>query len=148
MSLRRAPAVTGAIVATCVLLAAAAAYAATSINFSGNTSQGRSISFTLSGHSITKLQYHINDRCPDGTTLFVHNFGFSPLAIKHSKFGATFTARAPQSAKTTIAGRVAGNTVSGTLSDRTRSDRTQQFCTGKATFKLTHRGRRSAARRS
>jgi hypothetical protein len=146
MTLSRVPAVTGAVAALCVLVAAAAAYGATSINFSGTTSQGRPISFTLAGNSITNLDYRINDKCPDGTTLFVHNYGFSPLKIKKSKFGGKFGST---NGNTTaiVSGRVSGNTVSGTLSDKTRSKRTGLFCTGKATFKLTHRPRRSDAGR-
>ena len=142
MKRRKATAVTGATAALCGLVAAAAAYGATSINFSGTTSQGRPISFTLGRNSISSLDYRINDKCPDGTTLFVHDYGFSPLRIKKSKFGGKFGST--NGATTAIvSGRVSGSTVSGTLSDKTRSDKTGLFCTGKATFKLTHRHKRS-----
>jgi hypothetical protein len=146
MDLRRVPARTGALVALGVVLAAATAYAATAIGYRGKTSQGRPISFKLDGREITNLQYRITDRCPNGRLLFVHNWGFPPLAVKNAQFGGKFVAKPPQDATAIISGRVSGETVSGTLSDRSRNKRTHKFCTGKAKFKLTHRrsGQRDA----
>jgi hypothetical protein len=148
MDLRRAPARTGALVALGVLLAAATAYAVGAIRYRGKTSQGRAISFKLDGHAITELQYRIADRCPNGRLLFVHNWGLPPLRVTGSRFGGRFAATPPGQATAIITGRVSGETVSGTLSDRSRDKRTRKFCTGKAKFKLTHRhaGRRDAAR--
>jgi hypothetical protein len=121
-----------------VLVGAAGAYgAATGVRYAGRTSQGRPISFQRTGAAITHLQFHIVDRCPGGKQLFVHDSGFPALQVKNSKFGGTFVARAPEKATAIVSGRVQGQTVSGTLSDRTRNS-AGKFCTGRATFKLTH----------
>jgi len=121
-----------------VLVGAVAAYgAAPGIHFSGKTSQRRLISFTLAGAKITRLQYHIVDRCPGGKLLFVHDWGFPALPVTNSKFGGKFVARPPQKATAIISGAGSGRTVTGTLSDRTRNQKTSRFCTGKASFALS-----------
>jgi hypothetical protein len=139
MDPRSAPAWTGALATLGVLVAGSVAQAATTISLRGHTSQGRGISLKLGGSAVSDLQYHIDDRCPDGRVLFVHNWGFPALPVKNSRFGGTFVAKAPEKAKAVVAGRVSGNTVSGTLSDRSRNNKTRKFCTGKATFKLTRK---------
>jgi hypothetical protein len=136
---RRVPIRTGVLVMLWVFLGAAVAYGATTINYSGKTSQSRRISFTLSSGYIKNLEYRIDDTCPGGKLLFVHDSGFSAIRVKHSLFGGEFIARPPQIATAILAGRVSGKTVSGSLSDRTKSNKTQKFCTGKATFRLTHK---------
>jgi hypothetical protein len=144
---RRAPTLTGVLVALGVCVAGSSADAAGSTSFRGKTSQGRGISFKLDGGSVTELQYHIDDRCPGGRLLFVHNWGFPALPVMDSRFGGKFVAKPPQTATAVVAGRVAHNTISGTLTDRTKNQRTHKFCTGKASFKLTHT-RRQAQRQT
>jgi hypothetical protein len=143
MDPRRAPARTGALVALGVLAAGPMAHAASTVSYRGRTSQGRVISFKFDGSAVSGLQYHIDDRCPDGRLLFVHNWGFPALAVKNSRFGGTFLAKPPQKAKAVVAGRVSGKTISGTLTDRSRNNRTHKYCTGKASFKLTRKRRRA-----
>jgi hypothetical protein len=130
-------------VALGLVVAGSAAYAATGTSYRGKTSQGRAISFKLDGSAVTDLQYHIDDRCPDGRLLFVHNWGFPALPVKNSKFGGTFVAKPPEKAKATVAGRVSGDTVSGTLTDRSRNNATRKICTGKSSFKLRPKRRRA-----
>ena len=106
-------------------------------SFSGRTSQKLTISFRIAGTSVRGLRYRIADRCQGGKRLLVRAWGFPALAIKRHKFGGTFVAKAPASAKAIITGRVSGTRVTGTLSDRTRNRRTHRLCTGKARFSLT-----------
>jgi hypothetical protein len=139
MDPRRVPTWTGALVALGVVVGGSVAYAAAGRSYHGTTSQGRAISLKLDGSAVTDLQYHIDDRCPGGRLLFVHDWGFPALPVKNSRFGGRFVAKPPQNATAVVAGRVRRTTVSGTLSDRTRNNRTHKFCTGKATFKLTRK---------
>jgi hypothetical protein len=125
---------------------AAAAYAATSVSYSGQTSQGRAISFRLTTSAVTGLRYRIDDHCPGGKLLFVTNFGFPALTVKHTKFGGTFVAQAPQKATAIVRGTVTGQTVTGTLSDRTMNNKTHKFCSGKATFRLAPPSHKRRAR--
>jgi hypothetical protein len=123
-----------------VLVGAVGAYGAVrSSHYAGRTSQRMPISFQRTGAAITHLQFHIIDRCSDGTQLFVHDFGFPALRIRNSRFGGKFVAKPPQKASAIISGRVQGRTVRGTLSDRTRNS-TGKICAGQATFRLTHSG--------
>ena len=139
LPLRSSRVLAAAVVALCALLGAVAVSGATpSIRFAGQTSQRRSISFTLGGGAITALQYHIVDRCPGGRLLFVHDSGFPSLPVKNSKFGGKFVAKPPQEATAIVSGRISGRTVRGTLTDRTRNKKTHKFCAGNASFKLTH----------
>lgn len=143
----------GALVAPCLLLLATVALGATRIHYSGRTSQQRRISFTISGGYVQNLQYHVDDRCRGGKLLFVHDFDFPPMRITHLKsggkpgsnsgskssgrFGGSFVATGGI-ATARLQGQTAGETVSGSLSDRSENARTHRFCTGKATFRLTH----------
>jgi hypothetical protein len=136
---RREPIRAGVFVVLWVFLGAAVAYGAASIKYSGMTSQKRRITFTLSGGYVKNLEYHIDDKCPGRKLLFVHDSGFPAIRIKHSRFGGKFVARAPQMATAILAGRVSGKTVTGSLFDRTKNRKTHKFCTGKATFMLTHK---------
>lgn len=136
---RRASGTTGAAVTAWVLLLAAVVHGATRIDYSGKTSQRRPISFSLSNGSISRLQYHIDDRCPGGRLLLVHDWGFPSFTVKQSTFGGKFVAKPPAKATAIISGKVSGETVSGSLWDRTQNRRTHKFCIGKAMFKLTAR---------
>lgn len=129
-----------AVIATLTALSlAAAAFAATSVNYSGRTSQRRPISFTVTGNTIKGLEYHIDDRCARGKFLFVSAWGFPALEIKSSKFGGTFVGFSSQKPIAIVNGTVSGNTISGTISDRRKYGKTHKLCFGKATFTLTHR---------
>jgi hypothetical protein len=139
MIARRARVPAAALSSVCLLALAGVSYAATSIRYSGKTSQQQPVSLKLSGGKVRSLQYHIEDRCPRGKLLFVHDYGFPPIPIKQSKFSGRFEARPPQAATATVAGVVSGRTVSGSLMDRTTNRKTHKLCTGKATFRLKPR---------
>ncbi len=127
-----------ALVVTSCLVLASVTNAAPSADggYSGTTSQRRSISFRLSAGAVRRLRYRIDDRCPAGRRLIVRAWGFPALKIAHHRFGGTFVAKPPASAKAVIAGTVSGATVRGTLFDHTRNRRTHRLCTGRATFSL------------
>jgi hypothetical protein len=108
-------------------------------DLAGQTSQKLPISMKLAGTTVTGLRYRIEDRCPGGRRLRIRAWGFPPLAIKASRFSGKFTAEAPHRARSTISGEVSGQTVSGSLLDRTRSPKTGKICTGRATFRLRPR---------
>ncbi len=128
-----------AVIATLAALSlAAAAVAATGVKYSGQTSQRRPISFTVTGNTIKGLRYHIDDRCARGKSLFVNAWGFPALKIKSSTFGGTFVGAAPQKPTAIVNGTVSGNTISGTVSDQRKDGKTHKLCSGKATFTLTH----------
>jgi hypothetical protein len=110
-----------------------------SVGISGKTSQRRRISFRLTFAAVENLRYRIVDRCPHRRHLLVHSWGFPPLVIMNSHFGGKFAAKPPAAATTTIAGKIAGVRVTGSLSDRTRRAKTRGFCFGKATFSLAMR---------
>ncbi len=130
-----------ALVVTSCLSIASFAYAAASADggYSGRTSQRRAISFRISQGAVRQLRYRIDDRCPGGKRLVVRAWGFPALKITGDRFGGTFKAKAPASAKAVISGTVSGTTVRGTLSDRTRNRASHRLCTGGATFMLTRR---------
>ncbi|MBV9918620.1 MAG: hypothetical protein JO153_19135 [Solirubrobacterales bacterium] len=108
-------------------------------DLAGNTSQKLPISMRLTGPTVASLRYRIEDRCPGGRRLRISAWGFPPLAIKGSRFSGKFTAQPPHSATSTISGEVAGERVSGSLLDRTRSPKTGELCSGSATFRLRPR---------
>jgi hypothetical protein len=122
-----------------VLPLAAIAYGARSTTYGGRTSQKQPISFTIANGKVNSLKYHINDKCPHAKLLLVHNWGFPPIPVNRSRFAGKFVAKPPQIATAIVEGIMSGRTVSGSLSDRTKDRKTHKFCTGKATFKLTHR---------
>jgi hypothetical protein len=127
-----------ALASSSFLIAATVAYGAVSRGFAGKTSQRQPISLEISGSSIRKLDYKIVDRCPGAQKLINHDFGFSAIPIKGSKFGGTFNDPVHHG-KAVVKGRIKHGTVQGSLSDRTRSATTHKFCTGKAQFHLGHR---------
>jgi len=133
---RRVAAASAALCAALLVLTGAVAQGATSFRYSGKTSQKRRISFTVSGGAVTKLKFTIVDSCPHKKILYVHNSGFPSMPIKQHKFGGTFTAKAPSVASVVISGKVSGKTVSGTLSDRSKNNKTHKFCSGKTRFRL------------
>ncbi len=135
---RRAPLRAAVLVALATLSLAAVASGAAGVVYSGQTSQQRPISFTLTSNQVKGLKYHIDDRCPRGKSLFVNAWGFPALQIKNAKFGGKFVAKAPQNATAIVTGTVAGSTIRGTLSDQTIDHKTHKLCSGKATFSLTH----------
>gem|GEM_PF-7021313 len=103
-------------------------------NYRGHTSQHQTISFTISGGSVTKLQYSIIDKCTGASNVKDHDSSFPPMRIRASKFGGTFVDRR-HAATAVVKGTVSGQRVSGSLSDSVRFR--GHACHGSATFSLT-----------
>ena len=131
----------GALAAMFLLLPTGAALSAQGRLYRGRTSQGEPIHFRISGAGVTRLRFTIEDRCPDGHTLFEDESGFGAgnLPIVGSRFGNDF---APKGARpgehTRIAGVVSGATVTGSIASVRFSTRERRLCRGSATFSLRH----------
>jgi hypothetical protein len=111
--------------------------ASASTNYSGKTSQGQPVSFTVSHGAVANFKIIVNDRCPDGHTLSVTNTYFD-MRITNGAYGGHF-APTPRVAgeQNTISGHIRGNTVSGTITDTSFSHREGRLCIGKATWSLS-----------
>ena len=126
-----------AITTTLVLVLAAVAYAATSGNYKGRTSQHQNITFQVSRGAIKKLAFRIVDKCPNGDRLSEDISGFPAISISRSRFGGTFDPNDPAQ-PTVISGKFSTSTkASGSLKDTSRNTNTGQLCKGSATFKAS-----------
>jgi hypothetical protein len=118
------------------VLAAALVLAATAYGamrtYAGRTSQHQRISFQVSHGAVRRLVYDILDTCPGGGLVRNHDFDFPAIRISHGRFGGTFVDDGV--ARAVVTGHVAGDAVSGTLTDRVRDRRSGGFCHGRATF--------------
>jgi hypothetical protein len=123
----------GTLAALTVPILAAVAHGASVSTYRGRTSQHLPISFTISGGRLGKLQFSINDRCPNGDVWRVHHFGFHSIKVSHSRFSQRYTSTDPR-ATVEIKGRIRRRKATGTLVDRTLIEREHQFCQGTATF--------------
>ena len=95
--------VIGALVLTSMLAMASIAVGIPVVdgNYAGSTSQRNPadhqhwvVTFSISRHFIRNLDFDINDKCPDGTRLIVHSFGFPPMKIHpKGKFDDPFGVR-------------------------------------------------------
>jgi hypothetical protein len=112
------------------LLFAAAADSASGVRYTGTTSQGRALTFKVSGHKLVGLKYHINDRCPDGHIL-TEAITFLPITITRGRFSHTF---GPTGQPTSVSGKISGKHASGSIRDRSMSPREHALCHGSATF--------------
>jgi hypothetical protein len=104
-------------------------------SYKGTTGQKQTITFKVAGGAVTKLDFFIRDKCPDGHLLHVHDHGFPAMTITHGKFGGTF---GPSGQPTVVKGTVSGKKVTGTLKDDTVSPKTQALCRGHTTFTAHH----------
>src|SRR5947209_19738242 len=137
-ALRRRPTVVIAITTTLLLALAAVAYAATSGNYKGRTSQHQNLTFQVSHGAVKKLAFRIIDKCPNGDRLTEDISGFPSISISHSKFGGTFDPNDPAQ-PTVISGKFSSSTkASGSLKDTSRNTNTGQLCKGSATFKASY----------
>ena len=127
-----------AIATTALLVLAAVAYAATSGNYKGRTSQHQNITFQVSHSSVKNLAFKIVDKCPNGDQLNETVSGFPSISISHSKFGGTFDPNDPTQ-PTVVSGKFSSSTkASGSLKDTSRNSSTGQLCKGSATFKASY----------
>lgn len=112
------------------LLFAAAADSASGVSYRGTTSQGKVLTFKVSGGKLVGLKYHINDTCPDGHIL-TEDITFQPITITGGRFSHTF---GPAGQPTSVTGKISGKHASGSVRDRSRSPREHALCHGSATF--------------
>lgn len=131
---RSARALAGGLATILLMVAASAAYAAVSGNFSGKTSQKQSISFHVGGGRVTALDFHIRDKCPSGHVYAVHDFGFPRIKINKShKFDARFSNKG-LNARAEIKGTVFKGKVTGSVAEGRVIAKEHHFCSGSATF--------------
>jgi hypothetical protein len=124
-------AVAATVAATFVsLLFAAAADSASGVSYTGTTSQGKALTFKVSGGKLVGLKYHISDTCPDGHIL-TEDVTFQPITITGGRFSHTF---GPTGQPTSVTGKISGKHASGSVRDRSRSPREHALCHGSATF--------------
>jgi hypothetical protein len=116
-----------------VLVLAAAAYGTSATHYRGTTSQHLPISFTISGGRVARLQFSIDDECPDGDVWRVRHFGFHAIKISKSRFDQRFSSSDPR-ATVEIKGRIRQGKVTGRLDDRTLIKPEHRICRGEATF--------------
>lgn len=128
-------AVAATVAATVVsLLFAAAADRASGVSYTGTTSQGRALTFKVSGGKVVGLKYHINDTCPDGHIL-TEEITFQPITITGGRFSHTF---GPTGQPTSVSGKISGKHATGSMRDRSTSPREHALCHGSATFSAHH----------
>jgi len=127
-----------AVTTTVLLAVTAVAYAATSGNYKGRTSQHQNITFQVSHGSVKKLAFTMIDKCPDGTRLSESIGGFPSISISHSKFAGTFDPNDPTQ-PTVISGKFTSSTkATGSLKDTSRNTKTGELCKGSATFNASY----------
>jgi hypothetical protein len=125
----------GLVTATLLLLAVPGAVGASRRGIHGRTSQHLSISFSISGHALRRLDFRIDDRCPSGHVWRIHDFDFPPIQIRHSRFDGRFRSLDGR-ATAEVRGRLLRHRVVGTLSDRTLISQEHRYCHGTARFSL------------
>jgi hypothetical protein len=130
---RSALALTSLLVVSSLILFAAVSAAAGSRKYTGKTSQGQPISFTLSSGRVKNLNVKVNDRCPDGHIL-QEAITFPSLTVAASgKFGGRF---GPAGQQTILNGKISGKKSTGSVSDTSLSRREHRLCHGSATFSI------------
>ncbi len=127
-------ALAGGLVTTCLLAFATAAHSASG-SYHGKTSQGESVSFELSGGYLRRLDFRIDDTCPNGHVWRIHDFNFPPIEVARGRFDQTFRSTDGR-ATAEVKGRALRRKVTGTLTDRSYIRREHRYCRGTATFRL------------
>jgi hypothetical protein len=135
---RGARALIGALLLVLLLTSGGVALAVVTGKLSGRTSQKQPISFRLAHGDITRLEFHINDRCPSGNIWNADDHGFGRLRInKFHKFGNRFSdTSSARPATAEIKGTVFRHKVVGSLFDRRFIPKEHHYCSGRATFSL------------
>lgn len=86
--------------------------------YSGHTTDGRPVSFRVSGHRVRAFTFQARFACNNGTG-FVTHATFRSLRIRRNRFSGAFANR-QRSLATTIRGRFRGRTATGTIRRRAR----------------------------
>jgi hypothetical protein len=88
---RSARALAGGLSIVFLLVVASTAYAVVTGSFSGKTGQKQSISFHVGKGKVTKLDFHIRDKCPNGHIYAIHDFHFPSIKVNpNHKFDGRF----------------------------------------------------------
>ncbi len=112
-------------------------------NYTGTTTQRNPtdhhhwiVSFSISHHFVRNLDFNINDKCPDGTHLIVHSFGYPPMKIHpKGKFGGRFgVMNGVPGEGSLIRGQVSGQTVTAQIDDFGLNKSENILCHGAASF--------------
>lgn len=132
---RNARALAGGLSVVLLLVVASTAYAFVTGTFRGKTGQGRSIKFHVAKGKVTHLQFHIEDKCPNGHLYAVHDFGFPSIKInKFHKFDATFAAKHGPKAQVEIIGTVSPTQVKGKLIELRHINKEDADCAGRTKY--------------
>ena len=137
--------VIGALVLTSMLAMASIAVGIPVVdgNYAGSTTQRNPadhqhwvVTFSISRHFIRNLDFDINDKCPDGTRLIVHSFGYRPMKIHpKGKFGGRFGVRNGVPGEgSLIRGQVSGQTVTADVDDFGLNKNENILCHGVASL--------------
>ncbi len=94
------------------------------------------VTFSISRHFVENLDFSVNDKCPDGTRLIVHSFGYPPMKIHpKGKFGGRFGVRNGVPGEgSLIRGQVSGQTVTADIDDFGLNKTENVLCHGVAGF--------------
>lgn len=133
--MRSARALTGGLAVTLVLALATAAYAASIHKYSGKTSQNQPISFQTAHGYLTHLDFHINDKCPNGHLWNIHDYNFQKISVKQGKFKQTFKGT-PAKAHATIQGTVTDHRATGKIDETHFIAKEHRYCSGSARFAI------------
>jgi hypothetical protein len=114
---RSARALAGGLAIVFLLVVASTAYAVVTGSFSGKTGQKQSISFHVGNGKVTKLQFHIKDRCPSGHVYAIHDFQFPSIKIQpNHTFDGRFKSTSTD-ARVEITGTVHSKQVKGKIAE-------------------------------
>jgi hypothetical protein len=118
-----------------VLVIVGSAYGAGRVLYSGKTAQHQAISFAITSHMLTGLDFWIDLSCAHHRTRRFHASRFSAFAITGSRFDQKFksTGGSAQVKGTVHAKRITGSVSLSTLADR---------CSGTTKYVVTRRHRR------
>ncbi len=133
------------LVAVSTLASASIATAVTVVdgNYAGTTSQRNPndhqrwpVTFTVAHKRIRNLDFNINDKCPDGSHLIVHSYGYPPINIhpKGSFSGRFGVQHGVPGEGTLIRGQVTGKVVTAQVDDFGLNKRENVLCRGEASF--------------
>jgi hypothetical protein len=120
-----------------LLLFAAVAHSVSGDTYTGRTSQGEKVSFSISGGYLRRLDFMIDVKCASKRAYRVRDYAFPAIPIIHARFAEMFVSSNPK-ATAAIRGTVLSQVVAGTLKDTTYIKKEQRSCHGSATFNLHH----------
>ena len=122
-----------------ILVAAGSVLAAGAIGYSGRTSQGQTVSFSISRGAVRNFKLVVHDKCPDGHTLSV-NATYPAMTITRGSFGGAFAPVGGHAGeRSRLQGTVGTSEVTGSVSDTSYSSRERRLCRGHTQFSARRR---------